>query len=178
MGVGDRIKMIRGALRQDTFAEMVGVHLNTVGRWERGQRTPDIDDLNKILAAFPQISPTWFLTGEGEMERKGGVGQLLSETGYDELMVNVIQAAIEAAGKVNPEAARVYAHAAFDISGLISESRDDLPGVQEIKGMFAVFMMLENKLSSRELKLTQRDYGKIVDMTVSGKPDAITGIKK
>jgi transcriptional regulator with XRE-family HTH domain len=168
MGIGERIKNIRSAMRQEAFAELIGVHLNTVGRWERGQRTPDIDDLNKILAAFPKINPAWLLTGEGDKERKSGVGQLLSETGYDELLVHVIQAAIESAGKVNPETAKIYAHCAFDISALIAESRDDLPSVEEIKGMFAVFMMLENDLTSGNLKLKQRDYEKIIDMTVSG----------
>lgn len=173
MGIGERIKNIRSAMRQDAFAEMVGVHLNTVGRWERGQRTPDVDDLNKILVAFPKISPTWLLTGEGDIERKSGTGQLLAESGYDELLVNVIQAAIESAGKVNTKTAKIYAHCAFDISTLISESRDDLPTVEEIKGMFAVFMMLENnldngelKLGGRKIKFAQVDYGKLMDLTI------------
>jgi transcriptional regulator with XRE-family HTH domain len=69
MGIGERIKNIRGEMRQEDFSDMVGVHLNTAGRWEREQRTPDINDLNKILAAFPEISPAWLLTGEGAMNR-------------------------------------------------------------------------------------------------------------
>ncbi len=42
----------------------------TVGRWERGERKPDYDDLNRILKAYPDISPAWLLTGEGEMKRR------------------------------------------------------------------------------------------------------------
>jgi len=64
--IGSRIKAIRGKLRQDAFANKIGMHINTVGRWERGQRTPDVNDLNRILQACPDISPAWLLTGEGE----------------------------------------------------------------------------------------------------------------
>lgn len=73
MSVGERIKLIRGSVRQDAFSVKVGVHLNTVGRWERDQSTPDAADLNKILAAYPDINPTWLLTGEGEMRRGGSL---------------------------------------------------------------------------------------------------------
>ncbi len=67
--IGSRIKAIRGKLRQDAFANKIGMHINTVGRWERGQRTPDVNDLNRILQACPDISPAWLLTGEGEKIR-------------------------------------------------------------------------------------------------------------
>ncbi len=157
-------------MRQDAFAEKVGVHLNTIGRWERAQRTPDVDDLNKILAAFPHINPAWLLAGEGEMARGSSGGKRLSEIGHDELFVPVIQAAIESAGKVDSKIANIYAHAAFDIAGLISESRVDLPAMQEIKDMFSVFMYLENNLENgelmidgRKIKLSQGDYGRLMD---------------
>lgn len=66
---GRRIKAIRGELLQEDFASIVGVHRNTVGRWERETRNPDILDLGGILRAFPDINPTWLLTGEGTMHR-------------------------------------------------------------------------------------------------------------
>ena len=79
--VGERIKLIRGDFQQEDFARQVGVHKNTVGRWERGERKPDTDDLSSILTTFPDISPAWLLVGEGEMRRgETGAGQTQSQT--------------------------------------------------------------------------------------------------
>ena len=69
MNIAGRIKMIRGESRQDDFANSLGVNKNTVGRWERGEQTPNVDDLNRILQVYPDINPTWLVTGEGEMEK-------------------------------------------------------------------------------------------------------------
>jgi transcriptional regulator with XRE-family HTH domain len=69
MEFGERLKLIRGSSRQDDFATKVGFHKNTIGRWERGEQTPNVDDLNKILAVFPDINPTWLLTGKGWMRQ-------------------------------------------------------------------------------------------------------------
>lgn len=84
MGFGERIRMIRKPLKQDAFAVKVGLHQNTVGRWEREQRTPDLEDLNKILAAYPDISPAWLLTGEGEMKR----GEEENRSATDDIDIN------------------------------------------------------------------------------------------
>jgi len=69
MSIGERIRKLREAnrLQQDAFAIKVGVHKNTAGRWERGERKPDSDDLAAILRVFPEINPTWLLTGSGPM---------------------------------------------------------------------------------------------------------------
>lgn len=69
MTIGERIKKLRGTIPQDEFSKRIEVHKNTVGRWERGERSPDSADLNKILSKFPDVNPTWLLTGEGEMQR-------------------------------------------------------------------------------------------------------------
>lgn len=48
----DRVKEVRGVLTQKKFAEILGVHTNTVSRWERGEQTPDQIDLCNILEFF------------------------------------------------------------------------------------------------------------------------------
>jgi len=69
MELFERIKIIRGFLKQEEFASKLGVSKVTVGRWERGERVPDAQDLYKITVVFPEFNPTWILTGEGEMKK-------------------------------------------------------------------------------------------------------------
>lgn len=69
MDISKRLKTVRGKLNQEEFAKAVGVSKMTVGRWERGERAPDFENLHKILELFPDISPAWLLTGEGDIKR-------------------------------------------------------------------------------------------------------------
>lgn len=68
-GISKRIKDIRGNTSQDEFASLLGSHKNTIGRWERGERIPGHDDLSRILTVYPDINPTWLLTGDGPMRK-------------------------------------------------------------------------------------------------------------
>lgn len=69
MSYGERIKEIRGAMSQEDFAKILGVHKNTLGRFEREEGRPNIEELNKILLSFPKINPEWLLTGKGVKEK-------------------------------------------------------------------------------------------------------------
>ena len=49
MKLGEKIKTLRkGKFTQEQLAEKVGVHINTILRWERGNRVPDANSLAKI----------------------------------------------------------------------------------------------------------------------------------
>lgn len=80
MEISDRIKTIRGDLTQEEFATRIEIKKNTVGRLERGEQVPDLSELNKILAVYPDISPAWLLADEGPMKR-GEVKQSANGTG-------------------------------------------------------------------------------------------------
>jgi transcriptional regulator with XRE-family HTH domain len=64
MDIGERLKEARGELSQVEFARLIGVTKNTVGRYERGEREPDIEYLTKTYKTL-NINPTWLLTGDG-----------------------------------------------------------------------------------------------------------------
>lgn len=57
---------MRGGLSQVAFAEKLGVHKNTVGRWERGAGEPDVGAASTICRVF-KVSPRWLLDGTGPM---------------------------------------------------------------------------------------------------------------
>jgi transcriptional regulator with XRE-family HTH domain len=68
--LGDRLKIVRGAMPQAEFAHRLGADKNTVGRYERGERHPDSEYLAAVRTEF-SINLDWLISGEGEM-RPGG----------------------------------------------------------------------------------------------------------
>jgi transcriptional regulator with XRE-family HTH domain len=70
MDIGERIKEIRGTATQEEFAGKLGVHKNTISRWERGERIPDANNLARILEVYQEINPAWLITGAGEIKRR------------------------------------------------------------------------------------------------------------
>lgn len=64
--LGDRLRLVRGQLSQDEFATRFGVHKNTIGKYERGERHPDSEYLLAIRTKF-SVDLDWLVTGEGEM---------------------------------------------------------------------------------------------------------------
>ena len=68
MGLGQRIRQIRGKMSQSDFGKSLGISQYSVGVYESESRFPDSRILNKICNAFA-ISPEWLLIGEGPMHR-------------------------------------------------------------------------------------------------------------
>lgn len=67
--LGERIRELRGDMQQAELAEKLGIHKNTMMNYEKGERSPDVHILQKLLAIFPETSPAWLLTGEGSKTR-------------------------------------------------------------------------------------------------------------
>lgn len=70
MTLGERIKLIRGTQAREVFAPIMKVSKNTLIAYEKDDRVPGADFLNKILDLYPDTSPAWLLTGEGSMKRE------------------------------------------------------------------------------------------------------------
>lgn len=69
MTFGDRLKMVRQESTREELAQRIGVHKNTIARWERGEQYPDAHEIEVILKAYPHVDPGWFVTGEGALMR-------------------------------------------------------------------------------------------------------------
>ncbi len=61
--IGRRIVEIRGTTPQQEFATRIGIHKNTLSRYERGLHMPDAQALLAISEAC-QVPIEWIVTGE------------------------------------------------------------------------------------------------------------------
>lgn len=66
MGLGDRLKLIRGTVSQTVFAKKIGVSQSSLSLYELGTRAPDSTTLEVICRLF-DIAPAWLLMGAGPM---------------------------------------------------------------------------------------------------------------
>lgn len=68
----ERIKKIieEKDLNSSEFAEKIDISKGTISHVLSGRNKPSLDVVQKILTAFSDISPDWFLTGKEPMYRK------------------------------------------------------------------------------------------------------------
>lgn len=64
----DRLKQVRGKITQADMSDKLGIPFVSYGRYERGERSPDLEFIEKVCQTF-DISPTWLILGEGPMHR-------------------------------------------------------------------------------------------------------------
>ncbi|MGA3280751.1 MAG: helix-turn-helix transcriptional regulator [Smithella sp.] len=63
-GIGQRIKIVRGDKSQIVFAEELGIHRNTLLRYEDELSHPDSDIISQICKTY-DINSSWLLFGSG-----------------------------------------------------------------------------------------------------------------
>ncbi|MBE2888987.1 helix-turn-helix domain-containing protein [Geobacter anodireducens] len=102
---------------QEEFAKILDVHKNTVVRFESEKGKPNIEELNKVLTAFPDINPTWLLTGEGPMKRGDTSG---TSPPLDEELLQAVLEAVEeyldqVKGRLKPAKKAQLVAALYDI---------------------------------------------------------------
>lgn len=69
LSLSNRLEQIRihfGMKKQD-FAQKIGIHPISYGRYSCGHREPSPYTMQKIEEAFPEVNKNWLFTGEGFM---------------------------------------------------------------------------------------------------------------
>lgn len=64
--IGERLKRARGSVSQGDYAKRFGVTTTTLGRYERGERTPDVDFISTICKETG-VNPRWLILGDEPM---------------------------------------------------------------------------------------------------------------
>lgn len=78
MNFGERLKRVRkGRYNQEELASLIGVHTNTISRWENGSRSPDAGTLQKLAQALD--TTTAYLLGEVDDPARLSASQLTSK---------------------------------------------------------------------------------------------------
>ena len=85
MDIVERLKTIRGTMTQAEFANQLGIHKNTLGRYERGESNPDIVFCAKVCSIFG-ISPRWLIMGIGDMREDSVTGVATCQQTKDSVM--------------------------------------------------------------------------------------------
>ncbi len=66
--LGERLKYLRGDVKQDDFAAIIGINKNTLRAYEKDRNSPTADTIlsiaNKLL-----VSESWLAFGIGQMKR-------------------------------------------------------------------------------------------------------------
>jgi len=80
--IGKRIKAARGQVKQEDFAQTVGVSRGTISRWEKGETFPDACEIQKICEIC-DVDPAWLIIGN-KLENNASRFDNLSSTTPDE----------------------------------------------------------------------------------------------
>lgn len=172
MNISDRIRKIRGDSKQDYFANILGVNKNTVGRWERGEQTPNVDDLNRILRVRPDINPAWLLTGEGEMKRGESKKKVYFEDIPDDaLWGSIIEAAIRFSCDIDKEKAYEISMSAYVIGLSLPNIRKDIPDVEEIIEILKAEKAVKDLCRNSKIRMKADDIVKLFDAIMKGSAD-------
>lgn len=73
--IGERLKLLRGEISQNEFAKILGIHRNTLVRYETGAGPPDADFIALVCTKF-NASADWLIMGATQKEKSS---QMLTE---------------------------------------------------------------------------------------------------
>jgi transcriptional regulator with XRE-family HTH domain len=136
--IGDRLARIRGRKTQVEFAGEVGLHKNTLGTYERGEREIGAVALQQLVLLG--WNANWLLTGEGpervdEMAdpvRSGAAGvEWSSNTRQMEAMTHAVRevdAALAQQGRRLPPAQKARAYVL--LAEVLADDSESLPSAQ------------------------------------------------
>ncbi|WP_081581639.1 helix-turn-helix domain-containing protein [Pararhodospirillum photometricum] len=110
--VGSRLRSVRGDMSQDDFATLLGVHKQTIGKYERGIVVPGGDVLARLRAVLG-IDVNWLLTGRAVKDAyeptlevgavtRAAPSQLLDEDLFSQVIDGISKVYKDAGARIAP----------------------------------------------------------------------------
>lgn len=65
--LGERLRSVRGGRSCNKFAELYGVHANSLRRYEKGIRAKVPHDFLERVISGEKLNPNWLFSGDGSM---------------------------------------------------------------------------------------------------------------
>lgn len=118
VALGERIRACRSGMSRDEFAARLELHVNTVGKFERGLTIPDAFTLLRI-ADVGKCSPDWLMTGVSRSTSVGSNTQAVESGDY--LFVPHFDVAMSAGNGVFCDVESVISMRPFDFRFVRSE---------------------------------------------------------
>jgi len=142
---GERIAQVRGKQTQGDLARELGVHVNTLRRYESGARLPDGEFL-LAMAKTRQVNPTWLLLGLGDqtLAPTSEVATRQAALTHEEVE-NACKALYRAISYlpdtyVAPEAKSQLLRSVFETGLLLAKQSKPKP-LEELIGLFATLLL-------------------------------------
>lgn len=148
MGLGERLKELRGEQSVAEFCRQFGIHRNTLPRYEDGKRTPDADFIAALCKHY-NVNPAWLLLGEGLMRKDiAPSGQQTECT--DPRCVGALHTHGHIMAKVPQFDAELLAHIFKELHDYKASNPDTLSEKQalDIISLASVFLQPENKVEA------------------------------
>lgn len=92
--LGHRLRLIRGNRSQDELAAVLGVHKNTIGKYERGERQPESEVLARMRLELG-VDINWLLTGEGKPDQRTSADAPSNAGSLDETALKLVVREVE-----------------------------------------------------------------------------------
>jgi len=88
MALEDRLKEIRGHLSRQEFGDIFGVNRDTIMRYENGKNPPSAIFIKNLCSKY-HVNADWLLLGHGPKYWNEKRWTILTEEGFDELLVDI-----------------------------------------------------------------------------------------
>jgi DNA-binding transcriptional regulator YiaG len=74
--IGERLREVRGAKTKAEFAAALGLHVNSLSNYEKGERAIDATVILSLVEVY-NVNPSWLITGENDAGADGSKQALL-----------------------------------------------------------------------------------------------------